>query len=169
MPLTGEAKTAYQREYMRRRRASAVRPNLSIGGETVVVISGTLSLKRPPGAQSGPSGPTPARTGLLNARAIKVTIVLDTAEIAMLNAPDGQRRTTLQIKVAGRNVSVDIATKSLRKAIATIAETGADGCVAIVQGKLERGDMVSEAGLVVQLKTPKASGAAVAGVAGCNP
>ena len=73
----------------------------------------------------------------------------------MLSVPDGQRRTTLRIKVAGRNVSVDIATKSLRKAIATIAETGADECVAIVQGKLERGDMVSEAGLTVQLKTPK--------------
>jgi hypothetical protein len=60
-------------------------------------------------------------------------------------------------KSPGRNVSVEIATKSLRKAIAMIAETGADGCVAIAQGKLERGDMVSEAGLVVQLKTPKAT------------
>jgi hypothetical protein len=134
-----------------------------------MVISGTLSLKRPPApaetrvsAGTSPAGPTPARTELarpfsptLNGRAIKVTIVLETAEIAMLTAPDGQRRTTLRIKVAGRNVSVDIATKSLRKAIATIAETSADECVAIVQGKLERGDMVSEGGLTVQLKTPK--------------
>jgi hypothetical protein len=69
---------------------------------------------------------------------------------------------SLRIKVAGRNVSVDIATKSVREAIATIAETGADQCVALVQGKLERKtaggmneDMPSEAGLVVQLKTPK--------------
>jgi hypothetical protein len=121
-----------------------------------VAISGTLSLKQPP-APAQPARPTPARTELLNGRAIKTTIVLETAEIAMLSAPDAQRRTTLRIKVAGRNVSVDIATKSLRKAITTIAETGADGCVAIVQGKLERGDTISEAGLVVQLKTPKAT------------
>jgi hypothetical protein len=129
-----------------------------------VAISGTLSLKRPPGAhpaerlaggQNAEARPTAARSELLNGRAIKVAIGLETAEIAMLKVQDGQRRTTLRIKVAGRNVSVDIATKSLRKAIATIAEAGADQCVAIVQGKLERGDMVSEAGLVVQPKTPK--------------
>jgi hypothetical protein len=45
-------------------------------------------------------------------------------------------RLRLRIKVAGRNVSVDIATKSLREAIATITETSADECVAIVQGRL---------------------------------
>jgi hypothetical protein len=71
---------------------------------------------------------------------------------------DGQPRTTLCIKVAGRNVAADIASKSLRKAITTIAENGADQCVAIVQGKLERADTLSEAGLVVQLKTPKTIG-----------
>jgi hypothetical protein len=69
-----------------------------------VVISGTLSLKRPPGEPSAhpasPARPTPVRTELLNGRAIKVTIVLETAEIAMLSVPDGQRRTTLRIKVA---------------------------------------------------------------------
>jgi hypothetical protein len=124
-----------------------------------VGISGTLSLKRPPGAQPT-TEPARSFSPALNGRAIKVTIVLETAEIAMLSAPDGQRRTTLRIKAGGRNVSVDIATKSLRKAIATIAETGADKCVAIVQGKLERGDMVSEAGLVVQLKTPKTTSTA---------
>jgi hypothetical protein len=122
-----------------------------------VVISGTLSLKRPSGAEPKQSEPARSVSPALNGRAIKATIVLETAEIAMLSVPDGQRRTTLRIKVAGRDVSVDIATKSLRKAIATIAETGADGCVAIVQGKLERGDVVSEAGLVVQPKTPKAT------------
>jgi hypothetical protein len=140
-------------------------------GGTLVVISDTLSLKRPQApaeARVSADSPSPARpttrteparsfSPALNGRAIKATIVLETAEIAMLTAPDGQRRTTLRIKVAGRNVSVDIATKSLRKAIATIAESGADECVAIVQGKLERGDVVSEAGLVVQLKTPKAT------------
>jgi hypothetical protein len=88
----------------------------------------------------------------LNGRAIKVTIVLDPAEIAVLTAPGGQSRTTLQIKAGGRNVCADIATKSLRKAIALIREVGADGCVVVVQGKLGPGDVVSECGLVAQAK-----------------
>jgi hypothetical protein len=136
-------------------------------------ISGTLSLKRPPAEDPAPAqtrvstgAGSPTRPGspaaavafspTVNARAIKATISLDTAEIAMLKVRDGQARTTLHIKVAGRNVAANISSKSLRKAIATITENGADKCVAVVQGKLERGDMVSEAGLVVQLKTPKA-------------
>lgn len=95
----------------------------------------------------------------LNGRAIKTTVVLDAAEIAALSVPDGQPRTTLRIKVGGRNVSADIATKSLRKVIATIHETGVDGCVALIQGKLAPGDVVEECGLVAQIKTPKAEGA----------
>jgi hypothetical protein len=88
-------------------------------------------------------------------RALKATIVLNSAEIAALRVPDGQPRTTLWIKVAGRDVSAEIATKSLRKAIATIREAGVDGCVAMIQGKLGPGNVVLECGLVAQIKTPR--------------
>ncbi len=67
-----------------------------------MAISGTLSLKRPPGAQPterlaggqrAETRPTPARTELLNGRAIKVTIVLEDggnrhAERSGWTAPD---------------------------------------------------------------------------------
>jgi len=40
--------------------------------------------------------PVSAGPSALTGRAIKVTIVLDTAQLAMLHARDGQRRTTLR-------------------------------------------------------------------------
>jgi hypothetical protein len=58
------------------------------------------------------------------------------AEIAALRVPNDQPRVLLRIRVAGRDVSADIAAKSVRKAIATIREAGVDACVALIQGKL---------------------------------
>ena len=66
---------------------------------------------------------------LLGGRALKVTIVLDSAEVAALAVPDGQPRVTLRVNVGGRIVSAEVASKSLRKAIGPIRETGADGWV----------------------------------------
>jgi hypothetical protein len=73
--------------------------------KSLVVISGTLSLKRPQAPAEAVSAGNRPFSPTLNGRAIKVTIVLETAEIAMLSVPDGQRRTTLRLKVAGLNVS----------------------------------------------------------------
>jgi hypothetical protein len=44
----------------------------------------------------------------------------------------------------------DFAPKAIRKAFNAITEHGADGVSALVQGKLARGDVIAEAGLVVQ-------------------
>jgi hypothetical protein len=63
----------------------------------------------------------------------------------------------MRIKVAGRDICADIATKSLRKAIAAIRQTGADGCAALIQGRLGPSDVVEECGLTAQVKTPKAA------------
>ena len=94
---------------------------------------------------------------LLNGRAIKISIVLDSSEVAALAPPDGQPRATLRVNVGGRVVSADIAAKSLRKAIALIRETGADGCVALLQGKLDQTDAIIEAGIIAQVKQAKAA------------
>ena len=91
---------------------------------------------------------------VLNARALKVTVVLDPAEISRLPDPKTPR-IELTIKVDGRSVRCDVAAKALRKAKATIAEHGTDGVATIVQGKLGAGDVVLEAGLVAQVKVPK--------------
>jgi len=88
----------------------------------------------------------------LNAKALKVTMVLNPAEVAAVPAP-ATSRVKLSIDVDGRCVTADIASKSLRKAQATIAEHGADNVACIVQGKLKV-NTVAEAGLVVQPKKP---------------
>ena len=92
---------------------------------------------------------------ILNARALKCTVVLDPTEVAAIVAPEGTPRLPLRIVVDGRTVTTDIAAKSIRKAQAMIAEHGPDGVAVILQGKLGCGDVLLEAGLVAQPKTPK--------------
>jgi hypothetical protein len=91
----------------------------------------------------------------LTARSLKVTIVLDPAEVALLAVPDGQPRCVLRTAVAGRIVTADIAARSLRKAQATIHEHGPAGVAVILQGKLVVGDQLAEAALAAQAKAPK--------------
>jgi hypothetical protein len=88
---------------------------------------------------------------ILNARALKCTIVLDPAEVAQLVAPDGKPRVVLAIRLPDRRLSVDLNAKSVRRALATISEHGPDGVSVIVQGKLT-GDTISEAGIMAQPK-----------------
>ena len=92
---------------------------------------------------------------ILNSRALKVTAVLDPAEVAALPDPS-TGRTVLRIQVAGRTVTADVAGKALRKAKATIAQHGPSEVAVLVQGKLV-GESVLEAGLVAQVKAPKAA------------
>jgi ribosomal protein S3 len=95
---------------------------------------------------------------ILNARALKVTVVLDPAEVAELEAPDGQPRVVLTIQTPDRRVTADAAAKSVRRALATIAEHGADGVSVVVQGKLT-GDTIVEAGIMARPQTAAAEAA----------
>ena len=80
-------------------------------------------------------------------------MLLDPAPFAAVTVPDGApSRTDLAIAVGGRKVMANIATKGLRKALATVAEHGADGSVLLLQGVLSAGDVVDEAGLTAQPK-----------------
>jgi hypothetical protein len=88
---------------------------------------------------------------ILNARALKCTIVLDPAEVAQLVAHEGKPRTVIAIRLPDRRVSADLNAKSVRKAVAAISEYGPDGVAVIIQGKLV-GDIVTEAGIVPQPK-----------------
>ena len=80
---------------------------------------------------------------ILNACAMKVTVVLDPAEVAQLVAPDGKPRTVIAIRLPDRRVSADLNAKSVRCALATISEHGPDGVAVIIQGKLV-GDAIPE-------------------------
>ena len=61
---------------------------------------------------------------VLNARALKCTVILDPAEVAQIVAPDGKPRTVIAIRLPDRRVTADLNAKSVRKAVATISEHG---------------------------------------------
>jgi hypothetical protein len=100
----------------------------------------------------------------LTSRAIKVTLVLNSAEVAKTLAPlqTTERRVPLTFTAEGRRLTADFAPKAIRRACATIAEHGPDGVGVIVQGKLLRDDTIAEAGLVAQVKQPKPAAETVA-------
>jgi hypothetical protein len=92
----------------------------------------------------------------LTARALKCTVVLDPQELAAID-PGVVARIVLHVRLAdgSRTVTADIAAKSLRKVQGLLAEHGTDAVAVILQGKLIRGDVLAECGLVGQLKAPK--------------
>ena len=98
---------------------------------------------------------------ILNARALKCSVVLDPAEVAQLVARDGQPRVAIAIRLPDRRVTADLNAKSVRRALATITEHGPDGVSVVVQGKLV-GDIITEAGIMAQPKVKPAAAAEAA-------
>jgi hypothetical protein len=96
--------------------------------------------------------PVPQLT--VTTRALKVSAVLDAAEVAGLPTPDGQARSHLAVSCDGKIYRADIATKSLRKVKTTIAANGAENTFVMVQGKLKNNE-IAECGLVAQAKVKK--------------
>lgn len=92
----------------------------------------------------------------VTARKLKVTTLLDPAPfIGMSMPPDNTPgRTVLALTVAGRAYTADVATRSIRRVLAAIAEHGAEGVAILVQGALV-GSEITEAGLAAQPKTPR--------------
>ena len=76
----------------------------------------------------------------------------DAAAVQAIPAIDGAVRTIITITVAGRTVSADLATKSIRKAHITLAEHGLNGVVCVLQGKLQGDNTLADAGLAAQVK-----------------
>jgi hypothetical protein len=97
---------------------------------------------------------TPMTRLTVTARALKVTVPLDAAQIAALPTLDGQTRCQLAITCEGKVYTAEIATKSLRKAKGIIAASGVANVFVLVQGKLKGAEIV-DCGLVAQVKTPK--------------
>jgi len=57
------------------------------------------------------------------------------------------------ITLQGGAMFADVATKSLRRAITTIAEHGADSVIVLVEGRLLPGNILEGAGLITRQKT----------------
>jgi hypothetical protein len=99
----------------------------------------------------------------LNAKNLKVTMVLDSAEVLTVSTPDGgPARLVLEIRTPDRVVRAEVAAKSVRKVKATIRELGADGVAVVLQGKLVAGDAIADAGISAMPKTPKPEAAVAA-------
>jgi hypothetical protein len=88
----------------------------------------------------------------LTARALKVTLVLDAAQVGQIDLRDGQTTTPFIIEVAGREVRAQVSPKGLRKALGIIGQHGPDHVAVILQGKLGPSDVLAEAGLVAQVR-----------------
>jgi hypothetical protein len=108
-----------------------------------------------------PRPPLPLRDsrGRLNltAKALKVTMTLDPAQLAEVTVPNGAGPQQLRITVGARRVSGQVSAKSLRRAAAMIAEHGVEKIAVLVQGRLEEGDIITGAGLVAQVKGSRPS------------
>ena len=70
---------------------------------------------------------------MLTASKLKITVVLQPAELLPISAVNGQQRTTLHIKLPDRTLSADVATKSLRRAQTQIKELGAENVACILE------------------------------------
>jgi hypothetical protein len=92
---------------------------------------------------------------VVSASKLKVTAILNVAELLAVSVQDGKPRVVLRVKFPDRELTVDLAAKSVRKAQATIRESGADSVVLLPQGTLAAGDVLAEAGLSAQIKAPK--------------
>lgn len=96
----------------------------------------------------------------LDARALKATVMLDPAQVAAIVTVESQPRITLAIRVgdadkpAAAMIDASIAAKSLRRGQALIAQHGAAGVFAFLQGRLV-GAVLQDAGLVVNVKQGK--------------
>jgi hypothetical protein len=88
------------------------------------------------------------------ARKLKVTLVIDAAPLVQMGVPpdNAPPRTTLVVDVGGRTITADLATKSVRKAVKTLQEHGAENVALILQGELNAQDQVESAGVVAQVK-----------------
>ena len=80
--------------------------------------------------------------GTLTASRLKITTMLNAAELLAIKPPHDQQRVTLRVQLPDRTITAEAAAKSLRKAQTAIREAGADAILLMLQGHLVAGDRV---------------------------
>jgi hypothetical protein len=93
--------------------------------------------------------------GVLIAKAVKTTIVLQPADVLAIPVRDGQSHVQVTIRSAARTLRAQLNAKGVRRAQAAIREGGLDGVAVVLQAKLTAGDLLEEAGLSAQPKGPR--------------
>ena len=95
-----------------------------------------------------------------SARKLKITAVLDPAPFAGRRIPDDVPRVDVSVDVGGRTVTADLAAKSVRKAIKSLADHGVDGVALVLQGALSADNRIEDAGVTAQIREAKPQAAA---------
>jgi hypothetical protein len=90
----------------------------------------------------------------LQARSIKLTLVLDPPAVAAALEPFAttEQRIPVTVSVEGRRLTADFPPRAVRRALATITEHGSDGVTCLIQGKLLADNSIGDAGLLAQPK-----------------
>jgi hypothetical protein len=110
---------------------------------------------RPTAKAAQSPAPQPQETVIVSVKikALKVTAVVPPADLKPL--PPGAD-VVLALEVGdGMTAMVKLNPKSYRKALATIAELGAENVAVIVQGQMTRPGVIEGAGIVAQPRKPK--------------
>jgi hypothetical protein len=96
------------------------------------------------------------------ARKLRITVMMDAAPFVQMDVPPdiAPSRTTVVVSVAGRTVTADLSTKSIRRAVKALQEHGPDNITLVLQGALAANNHLDEAGLVAKMKTQKGRGVA---------
>lgn len=113
----------------------------------------------PPGLVHIPPPKKPDGRLRLDARALKVTMVVDPEALAGFEVPAGSSPVEFMITIEGRKVTGRFNAKSLRKAAVAVTEHGAEQVAVVVQGRLADNNVLEEAGLSVNVKAPKPAAA----------
>jgi hypothetical protein len=92
---------------------------------------------------------------VLSAKSLKVTLVIDAAQLAGVELANGSAPQPFVVAVAGRKLVGQLNPKTLRKVLAMVREHGSEAVAVILQGQLAD-DAITEAGITAQLRTPRA-------------
>jgi hypothetical protein len=90
----------------------------------------------------------------LKGKVLKMTVVLNPAEVVGVIVPKGQPRFPVSIEAGGTVLRCDLNAKPMRRCVAVVTEAGADAVSVILQGKLVD-DTVEDAGITATPRTPK--------------
>jgi hypothetical protein len=90
---------------------------------------------------------------------LKISVVVDSAPFLKAGIPpdNAPQRTTITVVVAGRTVTADIATKTIRKVVRGLQEHGPENVVLVLQGALAMNNHLEEASIVAQVKAASAA------------
>jgi hypothetical protein len=98
---------------------------------------------------------------VVSARSVKVSLVLDPAQVLEALTPFAavETRIAVAIDTPDRRLEADFAPRAVRRVLAAVAEYGIGNITVLIQGRLGAGDRVLEPALLAQPKQ-KPGGAA---------